>query len=76
MTNQAPACIYNAHHVVYCVSERGACGHRTTPLRLDTGKSYNFLAVYAWNDRKGWDLLLRSYWEEFTKDDDVWCDHH
>jgi hypothetical protein len=24
----------------------------TTPLRLNTGKSYLFLAVYAWNDRK------------------------
>jgi hypothetical protein len=24
----------------------------TTPLRLNTGKSYHFLAVYAWNDRK------------------------
>ena len=24
----------------------------TTPLRLNTGKAYHFLAVYAWNDRK------------------------
>ena len=43
----------------------------TTPLRLSTGKRYHFLAVYAWNDRKGWDRLLRAYWEEFSAADDV-----
>lgn len=43
----------------------------TTPLHLPTGKRYHFLAVYAWNDRKGWDRLLKAYWAEFTAKEDV-----
>ena len=27
--------------------------------------------VYAWNDRKGWDRLLKAYWAEFSAADDV-----
>ena len=30
-----------------------------------------FLSVFKWNYRKGWDILLRSYLEEFVSDDPV-----
>eukprot|EP01051_Picozoa_sp_SAG22_P013428 SAG22_NODE_1502_length_4279_cov_3.118900_2_plen_473_part_01 len=43
----------------------------TRPLKLSTGKRFHFLSVFAWNDRKGWDNLLKAYFQEFTKDDDV-----
>ncbi|MDQ3870164.1 MAG: glycosyltransferase [Chloroflexota bacterium] len=32
---------------------------------------YTFLSVFDWSLRKGWDVLLRAYVEEFTADDDV-----
>jgi len=30
-----------------------------------------FLSVFGWSLRKGYDILLQAYFEEFTKDDDV-----
>ena len=30
-----------------------------------------FLSVFKWEWRKGWDLLLRGYWDEFSAADDV-----
>lgn len=35
------------------------------------GKPYVFLAVFKWEIRKGWDVLLRAYFEEFTSTDNV-----
>lgn len=32
---------------------------------------FNFLSVFDWSLRKGWDVLLRAYCREFTRDDDV-----
>ena len=32
---------------------------------------FRFLSVFKWEDRKGWDLLLQSYWLEFSPDEDV-----
>jgi glycosyltransferase involved in cell wall biosynthesis len=43
--------------------------HRPLPLR--TRAAYRFLSVFDWQLRKGWDILLRSYFEEFSADDDV-----
>lgn len=34
-------------------------------------KSFVFLSVFGWSKRKGCDVLLRSYLEEFTSKDDV-----
>lgn len=34
-------------------------------------KGYKFLSVFNWNWRKGYDILLRSYLQEFSSEDDV-----
>lgn len=34
-------------------------------------KGFVFLSVFAWNYRKGWDVLIRAYLDEFSDDDDV-----
>ena len=41
------------------------------PLRLKGSKKFNFLAVFEWIERKGWDVLLDAYLTEFTSKDDV-----
>jgi glycosyltransferase involved in cell wall biosynthesis len=44
---------------------------RVRPLPLDGKSGFNFLAVFEWNKRKGYDVLLRAYAAEFTSEDDV-----
>lgn len=39
--------------------------------KLVSKAQFVFLSVFKWEYRKGWDVLLRSYLEEFSKDDDV-----
>ncbi|XP_027934950.1 uncharacterized protein LOC114190317 [Vigna unguiculata] len=34
-------------------------------------KSFVFLSIFKWEYRKGWDVLLKSYLKEFSKDDGV-----
>lgn len=34
-------------------------------------KGFNFLSVFIWVFRKGWDILLRAFAAEFTRKDDV-----
>ncbi len=41
------------------------------PIDFGTGKSVNFLSVFDWTERKGWDILLRAWAEEFGPEDDV-----
>jgi glycosyltransferase involved in cell wall biosynthesis len=44
---------------------------RTRPLELAGKAGFNFLSVFEWNKRKGYDVLFRAYATEFTSDDDV-----
>lgn len=41
------------------------------PLDLPNRAGFNFLSVFEWNKRKGYDVLLRAYAEAFTSSDDV-----
>lgn len=43
----------------------------TAPLAVDGARGYNFLSVFDWTLRKGWDILLRAYIEEFSAEEDV-----
>jgi len=43
----------------------------TEPLLLQGKKGFTFLAVMKWEKRKGWDILLRAYLEEFSGSDNV-----
>lgn len=41
------------------------------PYPLKITPSFKFLSVFDWSARKGWELLIRAYFEEFSEDDDV-----
>ena len=43
----------------------------TRPFPLPNPAGYNFLSVFEWSSRKGWDVLLAAYLREFSADDDV-----
>ncbi len=42
-----------------------------TPLEILNTKRFNFLSVFDWGARKGWDILLRAFFTEFSAVDDV-----
>jgi glycosyltransferase involved in cell wall biosynthesis len=46
------------------------CAFSTTKLECNLGK-FEFLSVFKWEYRKGWDILLTSYWNTFNREDDV-----
>lgn len=41
------------------------------PLPIEGARGFNFLTIFDWTLRKGWDVLLRAYVETFTAQDDV-----
>lgn len=41
------------------------------PYPLIRTNTFKFLSVFDWSIRKGWDVLLQAYFEEFSEDDDV-----
>jgi len=46
-----------------------AASHK--PLRIEGQHGFTFLTIFDWTLRKGWDVLLRAYVEEFGPDEDV-----
>jgi glycosyltransferase involved in cell wall biosynthesis len=44
---------------------------RTPALRINGARGFNFLSIFDWSLRKGWDVLIRAYVEEFQADEDV-----
>lgn len=40
-------------------------------IDLETGRTFNFFAIFEWIYRKGWDVLFESYFREFSSQDDV-----
>ncbi len=40
-------------------------------LRVDGARGFNFLSVFDWTLRKGWDALIRAFVEEFGAGEDV-----
>ncbi|MCS7220812.1 MAG: glycosyltransferase [Anaerolineae bacterium] len=43
----------------------------TSPLLIKGRRGFNFLSVFDWSLRKGWDVLLRAFLEEFKPEEDV-----
>ena len=41
------------------------------PLPLPNSRGCNFLAMFEWSARKGWDVLIGSYLREFSAEDEV-----
>ncbi|MBL8859381.1 MAG: glycosyltransferase family 4 protein [Planctomycetes bacterium] len=46
--------------------ERGA-----DPLAIDGARGFNFLSIFDWSRRKGWDVLVRAFVESFAPEADV-----
>ena len=44
---------------------------RHEPLPLPNRAAFNFLSIFEWSARKGWDVLLAAYLREFSAADDV-----
>jgi radical SAM protein with 4Fe4S-binding SPASM domain len=44
---------------------------KTEPLVIGERKGFNFLSIFEWTYRKGWDVLIKAYLEEFRPDEDV-----
>jgi glycosyltransferase involved in cell wall biosynthesis len=42
-----------------------------TPPPVPGGRPFTFLSIFQWGHRKAPELLLRAYWEEFSRDDGV-----
>ncbi len=40
-------------------------------MQFAVAKGFGFLSIFEWTRRKGWDVLLRAYVEEFSPDEDV-----
>ena len=41
------------------------------PLEIEGQTGFTFLSVFDWSIRKGWDVLLRAFVEEFTSRENV-----
>ena len=59
-------------HVVPCGIDAAAYAPGTVqPLPVSGRRGFNFLSVFQWHRRKGWDVLLRAYLSAFQPGDDV-----
>ncbi|MEX2211573.1 MAG: glycosyltransferase [Gaiellaceae bacterium] len=58
-------------HVVPEGVRRDVYGPDLAPFDLPDVTGFVFLSVFSWSRRKGWDVLLRAYLDEFSPDDDV-----
>ena len=41
------------------------------PMQIPGLKGFNFLSIFQWTKRKGWDILLKAYLKTFTQQEDV-----
>ncbi len=44
---------------------------RVQPYPLASAHAFNFLSVFDWNKRKGWDVLVSAYFKEFSSKENV-----
>lgn len=52
--------------------DRRIFNERVEPLKLNIADdTFKFLSVFQWTVRKGFDILLKSYYQEFTLNDNV-----
>lgn len=59
-------------HVVPCGIDASAYEpEHVQPLPVSGRRGFNFLSVFQWHRRKGWDVLLRAYLAAFKPQDDV-----
>ena len=44
---------------------------KVPPMEIPGLKGFNFLSIFQWTKRKGWDILLKAYLKAFSQEDDV-----
>lgn len=44
---------------------------KVKPYKLKSKQSFHFLSVFDWSLRKGWDILIQAFLEEFNEDENV-----
>jgi len=59
------------HHIPESIDTHFYNPDQTTPLELPGKKDFNFLSIFKWEERKGWDILLDAYFHEFSNQEDV-----
>ena len=52
--------------IMSCKALGGACD-----IGSDLSSRFNFISIFKWEYRKGWDILLDAYWKAFKKSDPV-----
>jgi glycosyltransferase involved in cell wall biosynthesis len=57
--------------VVPAVVDTDELSPEAAPAALPAARGFRFLAVLDWKLRKGWDVLVRAYVEEFAEHEDV-----
>jgi hypothetical protein len=40
-------------------------------MNIHKNDIFQFVSIFKWEDRKGWDILLRAYWTAFSREDNV-----
>jgi glycosyltransferase involved in cell wall biosynthesis/tetratricopeptide (TPR) repeat protein len=58
-------------HKVPETFDTGLFDPAVTPLEIEGLRGFVFLSVFAWLGRKAWDVLLRAWFDEFDRRDDV-----
>jgi glycosyltransferase involved in cell wall biosynthesis len=58
-------------HVVHGTLDARRYATLPPPLAVEGRRSFNFLSVFDWSVRKGWDVLLRAWVEAFAPRDEV-----
>lgn len=41
------------------------------PIKIKNKRGFNFLSLFEFSHRKGWDVLLEAFWQEFKPQEDV-----
>lgn len=44
---------------------------KTPPVQIPGVKGFNFLSIFQWTKRKGWDILIKAYLQAFSQADDA-----
>jgi len=62
---------HRIHRIPFGIDPRVYTAAGVSTVRFPGNHGFNFLSVFEWTKRKGWDILLRAYVEEFKRGEDV-----
>nr|CAJ2478380.1 unnamed protein product [Leishmania braziliensis] len=56
---------YVRQPAMYSCPDISSCDNRPNLTREERLQRYVFFSNFKWEDRKGWDVLLKAYWDAF-----------